>query len=92
MTIGGPGDVTGVSRGGRMTDLDKRIYRAAHCGGFLSNGDIDADHVAVFLRDDRIQSQRRLPRSRIARDQFKLPVPSRLIDFALNQEAKKNLY
>lgn len=28
----------------------------------------------------------------IARDQFGLPIPARLIDFALKQDAKKNLY
>lgn len=28
----------------------------------------------------------------IARDQFKLPIPSQLIDFALKRDAKKNLY
>ncbi len=52
----------------------------------------------ALRRSDLWNPDRRIPKGgfptlgQIARDQFKLPVPSKLIDFALNREAKKNLY
>lgn len=52
----------------------------------------------ALRRSDLWNPDKRIPKGgfstlgQIARDQFKLPVPSRLIDFALNLDAKKNLY
>ena len=46
-----------------------------HCRSLLSNGDIDALYVAVFLVDDGIDANRRFARLPVADDQFALPPP-----------------
>ena len=52
----------------------------------------------ALLRSDLWNPDKRLPKGgfptlgQIARDQFHLPVPAKLIDFALKRDAKKNLY
>lgn len=52
----------------------------------------------ALLRSDLWNPDKRLARSafptlgQIARDQFRLPVPAKLIDLALARDAKKNLY
>ncbi len=52
----------------------------------------------ALKRSDLWNPDKRLPRGafptlgQIARDQFKLLIPSRIIDFALRQDAKRNLY
>jgi hypothetical protein len=56
-----------------------------HCSKALRRSDL-------WNPDKRISKGGFPTLGQIARDQFRLPVPSRLIDFALNQDAKKNLY
>ena len=52
----------------------------------------------ALLRSDLWNPEKRLPKGafpslgRIVRDQLRLAVPARLIDLALNRDAKKNLY
>lgn len=52
----------------------------------------------ALKRSELWNPDKRLPKGafptlgQIARDQFKLPVPSQMIDFALSQDAKNNLY
>lgn len=52
----------------------------------------------ALRRSDLWNPDKRLPKGafptlgQIAKDQFKLPVPAKIIDFALNQDAKNNLY
>jgi len=50
---------------------------AAHAGGLLPHGDVDADHVAVALRDQGVDRQRRLAGRMVADDQLALPPAQR---------------
>ncbi|UAL11751.1 MSMEG_1061 family FMN-dependent PPOX-type flavoprotein [Caulobacter segnis] len=52
----------------------------------------------ALRRSDLWNPDKRLPKGafptlgQIAKDQFSLPIPAKMIDFALEQDAKKNLY
>jgi hypothetical protein len=68
-------------RGGACDDHDaarevalrtKRVDGAAHTRCLLPHGDIDADHVAVALRDHGVDGQRRLAGGMVADDQLAL--------------------
>jgi hypothetical protein len=50
----------------------KRVDGAAHARCLLPDGDIDADHVAVALRDHGVDGERRLAGGMVADDQFAL--------------------
>ena len=54
---------------------ENRIDRAADAGAFLADRDIDADHVAGLLVDDRIDRQRGLANRAVADDQLALAAP-----------------
>ena len=54
-----------------------RIDRAPYAGAFLSDGDIDANHVGVLLGDDGIDRERGFTNGAIANDQFALATAKR---------------
>ncbi len=54
---------------------ENRLDRASDAGAFLADGDIDADHVAGLLVDDRIDRQSGLADRPVADDQLALAAP-----------------
>ena len=53
------------------------VNGAAHARTLLSDGDIDADDIAVLLVDDRIDADRRFADGAVANNKLTLPAPQR---------------
>ncbi|OPZ59183.1 MAG: hypothetical protein BWY87_01135 [Deltaproteobacteria bacterium ADurb.Bin510] len=72
--LGGGGDDDGVVHGVVLLEGFDQGHDAGH---FLSDGDVDADHVAALLVDDRVQDNRGLAGLTVADDQLALAATDR---------------
>src|SRR5581483_4633935 len=72
--LGGRGDDDRVLQGARLAQA---LVHLRHGGGLLTDCDVDADHVAAALVDDRVDADRGLARAAVADDELALAAPDR---------------
>ena len=71
---GGGGHDDGVLHGAMALE---RLHHAGHRGGLLADGDVDADHVLIFLVDDGVDGDSRLASLAVADDELALAAADR---------------